>query len=88
VRRLSFLAVAAVLCLAVLWLFVRRYEDWASEPEVGANQVLSVKDFSNPHDSFLRAPESEPSADAARAGEPRTVEPRAGKKPEPRNDRR
>ncbi|MBK9387246.1 MAG: hypothetical protein IPN34_20715 [Planctomycetes bacterium] len=83
VRRLSFLAVAAVLCLAVLWLFVRRFEDWAAEPEVGANQVLSVKDFSSPHDSFLRAPEAEPSAEAGHAAAPR-----GNARPEQGNDRR
>lgn len=54
VRRLAFLAVAAGLGLAVLWLLARRVEDWTARPEVGASQVLSVKDFASPHESFLR----------------------------------
>ena len=90
VRRLSFLAVAAVLCLAVLWLFVRRIEDWRAQPEVGANQVLSVKDFSSPHDSFLRAPEAEPQGEPTRSTAPWGNEngPRANEKPAPQGERR
>lgn len=61
VRRLSFLAVAAGLLLAVLWLLLQRVEDWAARPEVGANQVLSGKGSSSPHEAFLRAPSGEPS---------------------------
>lgn len=56
VRRLAFLAVAAGLSLAVLWLFARRIEDWNAQPEVGASQVLMGKDLTSPHETFLRAP--------------------------------
>ena len=77
VRRLAFAAVAAGLGLAVLWLLARRVEDWTARPEVGASQVLSVKDFASPHEPFLRAPAEGP----RRATDGRAAGPRGGAEP-------